>query len=511
MKSSLILHDSIIRDCWKLLVDKGLLNRERVRSKIIYGWERCRLLAVDPYQKINRLSPARLPRTELKLDNAWLEKCAHQKVAVMISDRDNQVRFTNLTTSVFNAIRVQTVLNEQATGNLSIYLSRQSNAQEMVFGAEHFLSELHHIVDITIPIDIENGVHYLTYFTTIGSYRETLVDQLNTLSEQLAKNLTKTPSTIKPVASTTCIDRISIDLHGTIIAQTGVNLPFRDKDNLFMKLDDTTISSMQTGLPTLLHLNEDMAYIATLCAQTERYSDYLIRPTSDIGHLQQQLPINKLQNKTKNLDKAVKQTLRRFAKHQLAVLFVGNDQVKINAKINYLYHIMQTCNQIQVFDCRLSYQLFDECTTKSIFRQLIQLSQSQMIVITHLETLNVKQQETLMQQINSTQRHLKDNHIKLVLTIALTPLNVNANTRYLIKQFEMRVDYSYLVHDMVIDASQSAASMYATPHTSVNLEMIEKNAIEEALRLAKGNRRQAAKQLGIGRTTLYRKIKQYNL
>lgn len=44
-----------------------------------------------------------------------------------------------------------------------------------------------------------------------------------------------------------------------------------------------------------------------------------------------------------------------------------------------------------------------------------------------------------------------------------------------------------------------------------SLEQIEKQAIRETLRLTAGNREQAAKLLGIGERTLYRKLKEYNL
>jgi len=43
------------------------------------------------------------------------------------------------------------------------------------------------------------------------------------------------------------------------------------------------------------------------------------------------------------------------------------------------------------------------------------------------------------------------------------------------------------------------------------LEQIEKQAIRETLRLTSGNREQAAKMLGIGERTLYRKLKEYGL
>ena len=45
----------------------------------------------------------------------------------------------------------------------------------------------------------------------------------------------------------------------------------------------------------------------------------------------------------------------------------------------------------------------------------------------------------------------------------------------------------------------------------VSLNELEKQAIEETLAKTKGNREKAAKILGIGERTLYRKIKEYNL
>ena len=53
---------------------------------------------------------------------------------------------------------------------------------------------------------------------------------------------------------------------------------------------------------------------------------------------------------------------------------------------------------------------------------------------------------------------------------------------------------------------QAAGSLAGT-----SLEQIEKRAIRETLRLTAGNRETAAKMLGIGERTLYRKLKEYGL
>lgn len=51
----------------------------------------------------------------------------------------------------------------------------------------------------------------------------------------------------------------------------------------------------------------------------------------------------------------------------------------------------------------------------------------------------------------------------------------------------------------------------STTQSVLSLEKVEKFAIENALRLSKGNKSKAAQLLGVSRDTLYRKLKQYNV
>ena len=57
----------------------------------------------------------------------------------------------------------------------------------------------------------------------------------------------------------------------------------------------------------------------------------------------------------------------------------------------------------------------------------------------------------------------------------------------------------------------SSGELGADSLTGLSLDQIEKQAIRNALRLHNGNREQAAKVLGIGERTLYRKLKEYGL
>jgi len=58
---------------------------------------------------------------------------------------------------------------------------------------------------------------------------------------------------------------------------------------------------------------------------------------------------------------------------------------------------------------------------------------------------------------------------------------------------------------------QEPAPNEVTIRPGMTMDDIMRAAIEVALREARGNRRKAAKMLGMGERTLYRKLKDYNL
>jgi transcriptional regulator of acetoin/glycerol metabolism len=58
---------------------------------------------------------------------------------------------------------------------------------------------------------------------------------------------------------------------------------------------------------------------------------------------------------------------------------------------------------------------------------------------------------------------------------------------------------------------EQAAPSSIWPLDSLNLEAIERAAILEAIRQSGGNVTQAMRALGVARTTLYRKLKQYGI
>ncbi len=103
-------------------------------------------------------------------------------------------------------------------------------------------------------------------------------------------------------------------------------------------------------------------------------------------------------------------------------------------------------------------------------------------------------------------------------TMRLTSFDWPGNVRQLLNVVQQMVvvadadtiDARHIPDDIRTDedaAPDSAAGSLA----GASLEQLEKRAIRETLRLTGGNREQAAKLLGIGERTLYRKLKEYAL
>ena len=74
-----------------------------------------------------------------------------------------------------------------------------------------------------------------------------------------------------------------------------------------------------------------------------------------------------------------------------------------------------------------------------------------------------------------------------------------------------KLDVADIPPDIAKRPQLTAGDGAATGLAGVSLDELEKKAITETLTKTKGNREQAAKILGIGERTLYRKIKEYNL
>jgi len=73
------------------------------------------------------------------------------------------------------------------------------------------------------------------------------------------------------------------------------------------------------------------------------------------------------------------------------------------------------------------------------------------------------------------------------------------------------MEFAQRVYEMGQQACHRALESIAAEEQSLDLSTVEKATIAKALALYKGDKLRAAKVLGIGKTTLYRKVALYNI
>lgn len=82
--------------------------------------------------------------------------------------------------------------------------------------------------------------------------------------------------------------------------------------------------------------------------------------------------------------------------------------------------------------------------------------------------------------------------------------------RHALERAVIMSDSNVIEPDSIVLSSKHQGR-HSTEKASLNIESVEKQAIIESLKLHKGNVSLAAKELGLGRTTLYRKMTKYGL
>ncbi len=83
--------------------------------------------------------------------------------------------------------------------------------------------------------------------------------------------------------------------------------------------------------------------------------------------------------------------------------------------------------------------------------------------------------------------------------------------RHAVERAVIMSDNNSFPIDGIVLAPASATPRAADPAATLNLDELEKIAIQQAIRHHQGNLTRAAQALGLGRTTLYRKMARHGL
>ncbi len=99
--------------------------------------------------------------------------------------------------------------------------------------------------------------------------------------------------------------------------------------------------------------------------------------------------------------------------------------------------------------------------------------------------------------------------MSVVQTMVVIAEGDRLETRHL--PMEVRAAAEEYASSQTSDTATTAGNTSPASSGALKLDQLEKQAIRQALRVSQGNREQAARMLGIGERTLYRKLKEYGL
>lgn len=162
------------------LLQAGDLERISARAEILQSWQRCRLNGVDPDRLNLRYRPpvaeSRLKRAALPLLHTLAETMVGSGTSLLLTDRDGRLiwRWSENTDLGRTLDRRQVVTgtywDELAVGTGGVGTSLETAQPQTVTGAEHYVEDLHDLACVGVPIrhTITNRVEGVLNMTSLA-------------------------------------------------------------------------------------------------------------------------------------------------------------------------------------------------------------------------------------------------------------------------------------------------------------------------------------------------------
>ncbi len=489
-----------IRDAWELFVKQGKLKRDNLRNEVVFAWERSKLYGVDPLLekldlnsnnesnlKANKQNDITFAFNKIILDD--LEKI---KSKLYLIDKEGEILANIDGDNDIFGLDCGKVLEESVSANLSYYLALKKQRADYIFGAEHYLQMFHHCLDITLLTDINDETYYLLFIVDKKDVDD-IVSYAQTLENLESKWLT---------VSAYKGDKDSRDSFGD--APDGV--ANRAENNATIKADSKAINST---------VNETMEMLTATdkaMDNSDNQDDYL----TEIDLLQ-----SKKYNLVANADDKIDNNYQSF-------LFVGNREDVIHKKIFKL--LKQSSSNTKIIT--INFLFLKSYNLQFDIEPWYQRLKDCVIIFDHLEKLKPYDSDQLLAEIKIANSFLEERKIKIIA--------INYQDRALPRNFKKKLNRSFAqieyyyaklemdrkhsttsainksvssASDKTIDTAQTKTSTQIISKTKKwnNKEKDEINTIKRAIKTADNNMTEVAKQLGISRSTLYRRIKKYQI
>ncbi len=503
MRNTRLENDAITYNAWQLFVKNGQIKSSVIGDALAVKWERYKLLGVNPQSPIENLAQdyehsSRAFFAELTSRNIELPFCHTLIVNQALTVQDVFRKEDDL-----NGFKPRDVLAEIATGNLSLYQAKHERQITYLIGAAHYKKQLHRFVDITVPFTLKDEQFYLVSFVPLLDFDEHIV---NKITNMLKDWLVSWQTEVKAQLSKTLTERslITIDNNGQIIASNDLKT-YKMGSNIEIILryfDYDKIRS--TGVAYGVEMKSGKAVSCLLLNSSSDGLTIAIADTKLFISSYKNVDIFKVKNSVVDDFNDIDRRLKQLSAQPHPILLLGNDHGKISETIYSLITLTSITMPCFVVDVAIIgtdsaenyikwFSNFDNCH----------------IVFSHIECVKKSEQHQLLGMILENKAHLAEKNVRIIMTGQIYGVDDQRISERVKKTLEMTTYHCIKIeHSNIINQRKHQIS---NELPLLSLKEMEIRTIQKTLQMTDGNISKSAKILGIGRTTLHRKIKQNNI
>ncbi len=503
MNNDRIKRDNAVYNAWRLFVANGQIKSDVIGSALAVKWERYRLLGLradGALQQLPQVDDVALATFYSDINKRVELECDKLQYSSIIVDENCIIQDAFIIDSNLAMLSAGSVLRESLTGNLSLYQSVVNKKSNVVFGAEHYLKHFQGYADITFPFATNKKNYYFVAFLPLKNYDERFL-------EKTAGDLNRWQMIWKLKSQNNRVEliecaRVTVNRQGVILKSNNV-LNFKTDDVIFDRLVGFNFEKLLAeGLFYSAENADGQRHIIVLLKQNQTNFELAIRQIKNTSsHNSSYDLFNSLSERSaqfKSLDEYVTAFSNRFK----PILLMGDRRQVLSDGIKAFFNSGHYGKRCFIIDASL-YNFKDDSTSLKWYREFSDCC----IVLQHVECVDLKQQNEILQLIRDNDVSFRNNKLHILITALLSS------------------DRDYFISNQIEEyCKDTTVKCFKTKHDNArqtdrfyqnnklkSLSEIEANAIRDTLVVTGGNVSKSAKILKIGRTTLHRKIKQYQI
>ncbi len=503
MRNARLEKDAIIYNAWQSFVKNGQIKSSVIGDALAVKWERYKLLGVNPQSPIENLTQdyehgARGFFAELAKNDMQLPL-----FHTLVVNRAMTVQDVFQQEDDLNGIKPRDVLAEVATGNLSLYKAKQDNQIAYLIGARHYKSQLHRFVDITVPFILKDEQYYLVSFVPLLDFDEYIVNKITNL---LNVWLNSWQVEYKAQLNKTLSERalITIDNNGEIIASNDLKT-YKMGSNIEIILRFFDYDKIRnTGITYSVEMKSGKAVSCLLLNSSVDGLTIAIADTKLFTSSYQNVDIFRAKSKVVDDSNDVDRRLKQLSRQPHPILLLGNDHGKLSETIYDLITLTSIAMPCFVVDAAIIG--FD--SAENYIKWFADFDNCH-IVFSHIECVKKSAQHQLLGMILENKAHLAEKNVRIIITGQFYGAGDHRISERVKKTLEMTTYHCIKIeHNNAINQKNQQMSEEIP---LLSLKEMEIRTIQKTLQMTDWNISKSAKILGIGRTTLHRKIKQNNI